>query len=322
MKFSGAIERAVARVVGLIPLLLVGGRSRDAVRAALEQHLSLHGWADASSGGLSSLKRDLRLLRELELVVADTPRSMPTRPGPRLPLWVTPDEARALLLGADMLDQLGLPEASVLQNLLTRIPNPVVDATLEARAGLDGSLAVADGKIWQNLQRAIAMGRQVALTYQKPHHAPETFVVDRAQMIRLTNAWYFTAFRPAYASAQPDMPLWRCVREYRLDRIKAADVLATSVMLPELPFFEARIVLGPELRERVFPLVDAVGRPVLTVHPLEDGTVRVVLRETSVLRAIQRISAYADHLERVEEPDELRRQLRSAFEHALGRLDD
>jgi hypothetical protein len=291
MKFSGAIERAVARVVALVPLLLVHRGSRDAVRAALEQQLSRYGWADASSGGLSSLKRDLRLLRELELVVADAPRSMPTRPGPRLPLWVTPDEARALLLGADMLEQLGLPEAAVLQNLLTRIPGSVVDATQEARAGLDGSLAVANSEIWQNLQRAIAMGRQVLLTYQKPHHEAETFVVDRAQTIRLTNAWYFTAFRPAYAARRPEIPLWRCVREYRLDRIKAVEVLATSVMLPELPFFDARIVLGPELRERIFPLVDAVGRPVLTAHPLEDGTVRVVLRETSVLRAIQRISA-------------------------------
>jgi len=322
MKFSGAIERAMARVVALIPLLLVQKGGREAVRAGLERRLSLLGWADASSGGISSLKRDLRLLRELELVVADTPRAMPTRPGPHLPMWVTPDEARALSLGADMLDQLGLPEASVLQSLLTRIPSPVLEATREAWARLDGSLAVADSEIWQNLQRAIALGRQVELTYQKPNHEPETFVVDRAQMIRITNAWYFTAFRPAYATKQPGVPPWRCVREYRLDRIRTVNVLATSVMLPELPYFEARIILGPELRDRVFPLMDASGRPVMTMQPLEDGTVRVMLRETSVLRAIQRIATYADHLKRVEEPDELRQRLKDAFEQALSCLDD
>jgi hypothetical protein len=41
-----------------------------------------------------------------------------------------------------------------------------------------------------------------------------------------------------------------------------------------------------------------------------------------VLRAIQRIATYADHLKRVEEPDELRRRLKEAFEQALSCLDD
>jgi predicted DNA-binding transcriptional regulator YafY len=322
MRFSGAIERAVARIVALIPLLLVRNGGRDALRLALEQQLAVDGWADASSGCISSLKRDLRVLRELELVASDMSKGMPAYPGPRLPLWVTPDEARALYLGADMLDQLGLPEASVLQGLLARVPGPVVKVTQEAKARLDGSLVVTDREIWHGLQRAIATGRQVKLTYQKPRHDPETFVVDRAQMMRITNAWYFTAFRPAYAALYPDLPLWRCVREYRLDRIKAIEVLKTSVTLPELPFFEARIVLGPELRDRVFPLFDALGRPALTVQPLDDDTVGVVIRETSILRATQRISAYAEYLVRVEGPDELRKQLKAAFTRALTRLDD
>lgn len=322
MKFSGAIDRAVARLVALVPLLLIRHRDRDALLAALSQHLVLLGWEDAALDGLSGLKRDLQLLKTLELLTFDPGRTAPPRPGPSLPLWATPAEARALVLGADTLEQLGLPEATVLHALIARIPKPVIEATEEARVRLDGSLAVADSEIWHNLQRAIATGRQVRLTYQKPNHAPEAFVVDRAQMIRMTNAWYFTAFRPSYAVDVSKTSLWRCVREYRLDRIQAAEVLSQSVTLPELPHFEARVVLGAELRERLFPLFDASGRPVLRVRPLEDGTMAVALRETSLLRATQRIASYGAHLVRVEEPDELRVALRAAFAKALSNLGD
>lgn len=147
-------------------------------------------------------------------------------------------------------------------------------------------------------------------SYQKPNDLPpETLTIDRAKIVWMTGAFYVVAFRPDYMAREPGLPAWKYLREYRLDRILAVDVLDMPVACASLPAMRCVFLLGPELRERVLDLRDADGRSVQSVETLADGCIRVTLEEISLIRARQRLLLFGEHLLAVEEPPELRDEI-------------
>lgn len=68
------------------------------------------------------------------------------------------------------------------------------------------------------------------------------------------------------------------------------------------------------------PGQEMTGRAVLTPEPLPEGTLQVTMRETSLLRASQRLAVYGPHLLRIEAPEALRTLVRQACAEVAARL--
>lgn len=320
---DGAKARALARSLHLVSLLLERPRDRSEVIAALGGALDAVGWQAAlraianNEDPLPTVARDLAMLRDLDLIRFLGERPYRAEPGANLPLWMTPEEAQGLTLARLALEQLGVPEVDLLDSLLARVPTAIRRSGARRALALAPSMPIGVPSVWETIQDGLARGRQMRLTYRKAGgEEAQTFVIDRARLAWISHAFYLLAYRPSYAAEHPDWPAWRCVRDYRLDRIEGVEVLDAAVALAELPDFTCVFVLSPEMRDRVTPLQDAEGRLALGVEPLADGSVRVRMRENSLLRARQRLSLYGEHLVAIESPGELEAE----FTRSLAKL--
>ncbi len=313
---QGSKDRQLARFLHLVPLLLEGGRSRDALIAALRDALVRDGLADALPAGpdgedpTSMFDRDWRSLRQLGLLEKGGGRGQPARPGPRLPLWATPAEAHALDAAHHALMQLGVPEAEALRALRRRVrPTSRGDATWS----LPPSLREIRSDVWAALTDAIERGRRVRITYRYPDRPePEVRELDRARIVWLTGAFYVCAVRLDLTAGNP--PTFEAVREYRLDRILAIDVLDTAVASDVLPPLRVVFRLASALAGRIHDMVDGEGNVVQQVAVTPTGELRVVIHEVSELRARQRLLAFGAQLLGVEEPESLREALAADLE--------
>lgn len=147
---------------------------------------------------------------------------------------------------------------------------------------------------------------------------PKWVDVDRARIIWMTGAFYLCAHRPDLVHTGP--PDFTQTREYRMDRILEAQVREEPVYLAQLPLLRVRFRLDAEMRGRLQALRDGEGRVVQRVEELTDGEVVVEILEVSLLRARQRVLAFGPHLLAVEEPTELRHDLREAAARLLASL--
>lgn len=308
--------RQIARLLRLIPLLLLGNRSREALIADLADDLAAEGLADALPAAqrgvdaTSTMNRDLRLIRDLGLLQALHGHGYHHEPGPRLPLWVSPSEAHALEAARHALVQLGMPDTHLLDTLLARVGGRIRHGT--PRWSLAPSLRGIQPEVWQAIQSGLARGRRMRITYRYPDRPAGQRVLDGARLVWMTGAFYLCAVRPDLMGASP--PTFVHVREYRVDRIVDVDVLDTAIACATLPTLEVVFRLTHDLIDRVHDMVDGDGRQVQRVEQLDDGTLRVTVQEISELRARQRILAFGEHLVAVEAPDMLRRKLRKEAE--------
>ncbi|MEB3205703.1 MAG: hypothetical protein VKP57_13515, partial [Candidatus Sericytochromatia bacterium] len=175
------------RVLALLPALLSGVRSRSDLLARMPRQ----GHADA----LSTLNRDLRLLRQMHLIQGPNLKSGPARPGSALPLWTTPDEARALAVAWHLTSQLDLPEAALLRDLLLRLPALPGEASALGRTFPPPPGQVQDG-VWRDLLAALEDRRQLGLTYMAPgRDAPDTVLLDHAELRWMTGALYLVRIK-------------------------------------------------------------------------------------------------------------------------------
>lgn len=308
---QGTKDRQLARLLHLVPLLLEGGRSRDAIIEALRESLARDGLTDAmpgSEGGedpTSMFDRDWRLLRQLGLLAATPGRARPATPGPRLPLWVTPEEAHALFAAQHALMQLGVPDQHALTRLSRRIKLPT---RRHESWSLAPSLRDIRPDVWDALVDGIDRGRRIQIVYKYPDRPePETRELDRARIVWLTGAFYVCAVRLDLVSTP--IPSFEAVREYRLDRIQAIEVLEAPVSTAVLPPLRVSFRLAPELAGRLHDLSDGEGQIVQQVTTLPGGELRVIIHEVSELRARQRLLAFGRHLRGVDEPARLRATL-------------
>ena len=318
----GTKKRGAAQLVQLVSLLLEGPQTRGDLFHALADELHDTGWGEAaSSDSLSTFARDIAMIKELELLDLGPARTYKATPGAKLPLWVSPAEAHALAIAQMALDQLGIPERQAFDTLLARVPPRIRKASEHHAIALAPTLGIGDATLWRRLLDGIAQGRAMRIDYQKPDGKPlETVTLDRARITWMTGAYYLVAFRADYAAERPHEPDWRHVREYRLDRIRSVQLLSVAVSRATLPTVPVTVVLGAELRDRVLTLHDAAGRPIQTVTPLPDGTVRVRFEDCSLLRAQQRLLNFGRHLLAIESPDELREQVAAAIAELAARF--
>lgn|GEM_PF-6586934 len=144
------------------------------------------------------------------------------RPGPDLPLWLSPEESAAITLARRVLGQLGLPEAARLSHLEARCA--VRDETgMSAETGLLPSVpGQVDPGIWSAVLLAIGTGRRVRLTYRKQTgEMAAPVLLDRIEPCWMTGAIYLVAIKAEALAGPFD---WQALREYRLDRVLALDV--------------------------------------------------------------------------------------------------
>lgn len=300
----------------LVSILLQSPRSADEVLVELAR--------DSGNDDMSrrTLLRDIARLKQLGWLEFEPRRRYHAAPGPKLPLLIAPGEAEMLKLARLLFEQLGLPEADLLEALLARASSRVMSAAEPIALNLPPSIRTIDPVIWASIQEGLAKGRRLRLRYRKPDLPEETITLDRAKLVWMTGAFYLCAFRPDYAEASPELPLYRHVREYRLDRIQAIDVLDECVQLAVMPTMLCTFILDGEMQGRVSDLHDATGQLVQKVWPRPDGTLKVQTREFGFVRARQRLLMFGAHLLAIEEPFELKLEIRRSLKELTERLRD
>lgn len=291
----------------LLPALLAGARSRSELLALMPRQGHLD--------GLSTLNRDLRLLRRLGFIDGGNLKSAPARPGPTLPLWTTPEESRSLAMAWHLLCQLDLPKAVFLQDMLLRMPaGPGTPVTLD-RTFPPPPGQIQDG-VWRDLLGALEERRRLTLSYLAPGQVtPRMVQLDHAELRWLTGALYLVAIRLESLDGPPD---YRSLREYRLDRIHQVVAHAEVCSHDRLPLLRVVFHVDDALRDRLVNLQTVEGETLQMVTPEPDGTLRVETWETGLIRARQRILSLGSHVRRVVEPPELLPVLREALEGLMG----
>lgn len=300
----------LSRLVRLLPALLGGERSRSALLALLA----------GQSGGttLSTLTRDIRLLRRMGWLAGDGLKSGAYRPGPDLPLWLSPEESAAIALARRVLGQLGLPEAARLSHLEARCA--VRDETgMSAETGLLPSVpGQVDPGIWSAVLLAIGTGRRMRLTYRKQTgEMAAPVLLDRIEPCWMTGAIYLVAIKAEALAGPFD---WQALREYRLDRVLALDVTEAPCSLSELPWLRVVFHVDATLHERLADIRTSEGKSIQEVRDWPDGTLRVVTHETGLVRARHRILALAPHIRSVEGPPALLEALRTSTQRLAETL--
>ena len=323
---AGYKSSSLCRILKLLPLLLESPRSQEEIPALLAEELARSGWDDAlpsfgrSQDPTSTVARDIRLIKDLDLLRFSPKRKYEVSPTPNLPLMVTPQEAQALELAALALDQLGLPEAESIQEIIGRIPARLRGNGLHHAIDLAPSLRGIDQGIWRELHRGIEGGKCLRLSYQKPGEEPRDVVVDRSRLLWLTGTFSLCAFRPDLARANPELPAYEHLREYRIDRIRKVSVLSDAVTIDALPMLRCVFVLDQEIRDRLFELRNGDGKTIQRVFPLENGHTRIETLEYGLLRARQHLSIFGHHLVSIEEPAALRETMAKSFRSLCERF--
>jgi len=314
----GTKGRLLHRVFNLIPILLAGPIARKDLAVQLEASLAVDGVSQvptAHEDPTSTLNRDLKLLRELELVELGSGRPYDARPL-QLPAWLTPREARALDLAISILGHLDVPEAHALAEVLERVPARIRRGASPSSPRLPPPPGEVDPDVWSAIQLALTTGRQVQLSYMSAgKDVARPTVLDKSALFWLTGGMYLVGFRPDLAMTEPGPPSYRHVREYRLDRIRRADVLEMPVTLSDLPMLRSVFIVDGALADRLATLRDPEGHTVQRVSTLPDGSIRVEALDTGLLRARQRILAFGPHLRAVESPGELVSALTDCMNH-------
>jgi len=299
------------RILALVPALLSGVRSRSDLLARMPRQ----GHAD----GLSTLNRDMRLLRRLGFIDAGNLKSAPARPGPALPLWTTPDEARALAVAWHLTSQLDLPEAGLLRDLLLRLPAGPSESSALGRTFPPPPGQVQDG-IWRDLLAALEDRRQLGLIYLAPgRNEPDTVLLDHAELRWMTGALYLVGLKVQAISGIAD---YRALREYRLDRIQQVLPQTEVCIHDRLPLLRVVFQVDGAMRDRLVTLQTLEGECLQNVTPRADGSLIVETWETGLIRARQRIFALGPHVRRVIEPPELLPVLHEALNGLLGTVAD
>ncbi|MBI6545328.1 MAG: WYL domain-containing protein [Cyanobacteria bacterium NC_groundwater_1444_Ag_S-0.65um_54_12] len=305
----GAKGRALARLLRLIPILLSGPIARRDLLFRLESVLVEEGEEGilpaigASEDSTSTVNRDIRLLRELDLLDLGDGRVYDARPGANLPVWLTPVEAQALDLARSILDQIGVPESESLATISGRVPTLTRREPQMATPLLPPSTSTVAPAVWQAVHEALRRGRQMTIVYRPPDadqaHAAR---IDRAALMWIGGAFYLVGFRPDRQAQYPEIAPFLHLREYRLDRICQVTVAEETVLLGELPLLRSRFVVDAAIRGRLSTLRDPEGLVVQSVEPLACGNLRVEALDTGLVRARQRILSFGEHLVRVEDP--------------------
>lgn len=319
---NSAKSRLIARLIHLIPILLEGEIGRDELIETLAESLEADDLASALPAKLNGLdatsmfNNDWRLLKELELLDSSGSRKYRAKPGRRLPLWVTPAEAQALEAARHALMQLGVPESSLIEGLLSRVAESIRHG--EPRWSLAPSLKGISPSVWRDIQTGVSRGRMMRIHYQYPDRPAESRLLDRTRVIWMTGAFYLCAVRPDLMKEGP--PEFDCVREYRLDRILALEVLDVPVTCAALPTLQVTFRLASSLAGRLSDMHDGDGRRIQAVANLPDGSLRVTIEEVSELRARQRLLMFGRSLLAVESPEWLRARILEDIQSLITRL--
>lgn len=311
---GSAQDRQLARLLRLVPLLLSGAASRSTLPQALGAALSESGWdwalpREDGDDPVSLLDRDVSRLKRLVLLRFGPGRKRyEATLGDQASLWVSVEEAQALRLAQAVLEQLGLPEAMLLQGLWGR-----VDGALRGRAGalptVSPSLRGLNPLHWAALQEGLEGGRRMRLAYRKPgRESVQEVQVDRARLMWMTGTFYLVAYVPGSENRE-DGEAYGHLREYHLNRIEEVEVLKARVRLAQLPLLEGEALLSAEVGGRVPDLFDALGEWVQKAEVEDDGRVRLWFRDPGILRAKQRLLPFGEHLEAVLHPPKLARAL-------------
>lgn len=234
------------------------------------------------------------------------------------PLRLTPTEASALIVALRVLrDSADAETAAIVDRTLAKLE-------IAADAGSPDRVAVTDldpaiesvGGLRPQLERAIADGRQVRLTYFVPARDEESErVVDPYRLLTSGGATYLHAW--CHRAEAP--------RFFRLDRIQAAEVLDTAVEAPPQP--------APDLSAGFFAHAPDAETVVLRLAPaaawvpeyydtekvrrFRDGSVEVTLRVGDprwLERLLLRLAPHAS----VVRPPEFAESLLATARGALG----
>lgn len=278
---KGEAFKAFRRMMGIVIALLARPRSREELAAM----------GEGDSRDPSSVTRDINVLRNLGW---DIPKRGPyTLDSRDVPLLVSPDEAAALVSAAKIARRAGMPGESVLQRLVERVPEEILDC-VQAGADVHIQQAVANYQEHEDklalIRRALGQGRQLRIVYHPPWHAnPYEERLDAARLIWIEGSQILFAWCPDRGPA---------TREFRIDRIQHVEVTRQVWTLACPPFFEYMYRTLPGLALSYDPPIDHRA-----IEERPDGSIVYRARTTSALRAQRHVLAFGDLAEALEPAD-------------------
>ncbi len=252
---------------------------------------------------LDAVTRDVKSLREAGFEIDDARGKSYELGMASVPLWVTPDETASLIAAQGLAERAAMPEAQTLAALIARVPALVRAACGPQAIAMFGDLVVDfrayEGNI-RKLRSAIARGRMVKVYYQAPASEAEWRAVDAARLVWVEGTLVFQGLTLPIGSEQP----WQDVRDFRVDRIRALDVLDDPWQHQAVPTFRFTFRLP---RKRAYLKSDF---PPDAVSDDSDGSYLVTLDEASLLRARRFVLRYGAEAE-VLSPPELLAEMRA-----------
>jgi len=269
-----------------------------------EDHNALFSVPLPSITGLSgpSLSTDVRAMRELGFGFDPHPERVSRQPyrldTQRLPLWVGVEEAEALRNAWNILREMNISDADVLERLMSRVPSAVQAGMAQWDLGraMVGAGDPVDPKVFEALRHALRrQAKTMTIRYlSMSSDQPKRYYIENPQMNWFEGHMYLLAHCPGVSGAN----IYEKNREFRLDRFVNADGIEPIEVKPnapstaELPFFKLRFRAKPDLAVRF-----RTGPDGFKVHqPDPDGSCLVDVQEFTWLRAVRRLLSYGDRI--------------------------
>lgn len=288
------------RALRIVEHLLVAPRNRQELAEGLGE----------PERDLDALSRDVATCRAAGLAILKTRGRKPYELDiASLPLWVTPEEYEILHRALELACQAKMMGATTMAALLARVPSAVKSAAL-APEGPQLAEQVVDYEPFletrRRLELAIARKRSVRISYRKPGKPPEIRTVHAARLIWVEGTLVFRGCAPR----QRDLDPWKSVRDFRVDRIEAVDVLPSPWPDSEIPMISFSFRLPADYAY----LASDFHPSCVTWEP--EGAFIVTLEEASLLRArrfVLRFGALAEVIGPPELRDEVVRHVRELY---------
>lgn len=278
-------SNVLGRFIRIINHLLVAPRTRQELAEALGE----------PERDLDALSRDIATCREAGLRFLNNKGQPYKLDSASLPLWVTPEEYESLHGALMLANQAKMTGASTIAALLARVPAEVKASCLTDEGPLLSEPVVNYEPHLETIKRlkeAIARQRSIRLTYRKPGKEPESRTVHAARLIWVEGSLVYRGLAP-----KPDDPdPWKVVRDFRVDRIEAVEVLPSPWPDADIPMLSFSFRLPKEFSY----LASDFHPSCVTWKP--DGSFVVTLEEVSLLRARRFVMRYGALVEVIDPP--------------------